>query len=1069
MGIVLSLLTASAWSVPRSPGGDTQAWIAAHPQLSVGVYDSGWPPLEYVEGAQVRGLAPDVLASLAAGLGVTLHYRHYPSWAQVLEAACRGEIDIVMNVAPSSDPARCLAYTGAYADAPLAVVGRPGDLRASDDPDLSGLRVVSEQGFLTQEKIRSRFPRARLMAVPTTLDALRKVAQDQADVFIGNSYVAGHLIQAHGLDNVALLRPSDLPVESLHFGVPLSKAPLVEALDEAMAREPVSLRAERAARWLRVPVWSDPARQALNQAERRALSTPLRLGFAPNAAPLSYADGSGAPSGLASEYLQRLRQAGATLDVEGSHDWFDLREKMRRGRLDAVMGVPTDSHYLGTDWVFSQPFISVPNVIVTGPGSGTVLQMGDLAGKRVLLSDPERLRAQVLQQAPQARILAARSAEQALQRLLDGEAQAYIGNLAIVDRLLRERFPGQLQVAAPAGFDDHLSLAVKREYAPLATRFDRLLQQMGPREREALRNDWLAVEYRSGTDWRTAARWAVPIVLVLLTALLVHALGYWRLRREVAGRRALEQRLADVTRNLPAIVYQMRRTADGTLGFPYVAGDMQALFGIQQEVAMASAAALLDCIDARDRPQVEAAIAHAARDFLPLSLEFRTTAEPSRWVRSQAQPYATDAGTVTWSGYWVDITDAHRQADALAQANAAAEQAADAKARFLATMSHEIRTPMSGVLGMLEILAHSPLQPQQRVHLAEAEQAAQSLRRMLDDILDYAKIDAGALRLDPLPLPLQPLLESLQRQFDEAATRKGLALRLDIDSRLATAHEVDGLRLRQVLGNLLANAIRFTDTGTVLLRVEVLEGSSPSLQDLRLQVIDTGVGMDQGQVRGVFQPFAAGDVPVTRDVGGTGLGLTLCQRLVQLMGGRLLVHSTLGSGTEVDVLLQLPVASDDDIAAALPGPDSVPPLPANLQQARVLVVEDHPTAQAMMAWRLEQLGVAHAVASDGREALQMLAASAQGEAFDLVITDCRMPVMDGYAFTRLLREREQRQGGARLPVVALTASLLEQDLRRCREAGMDEVLTKPLSLAHLRECLLRWLHPTDPPPVVPAG
>lgn len=1054
MGLLLSLLPAMAWSAPLSLGADAKAFIVAHPTLSVGVYDSGWPPFEYIDGGRVQGLAPDVLADLAARLGVGIDYRRYASWPQVLDAACRGEIDLVMNVSPSSAPLRCLAYTGPYAEATLAVVGRPGDLRASEDPDLTGLHVVSEADFLTQPMIRSRFPAARLTAAVDTRDALRMVADARADVFIGNAYVASRLIEEGRLSNVELLRPSDLPLETLHFGVPLAKAALVEALDQALADQPTRQRAELASRWLRVPVWSDPARQALGQAERRALSTPLRTGFAPNAPPLSFAQPDGQPGGLASDYLQRLRQAGATLETETSHDWYDLREKMRSGSIDAVMGVPNDSTYLGTGWVFSQPFISVPNVIVTGPGSGTVLDMDDLSGKRVLLSDPERLRAHVLQQAPQARIVAARSAEQAMQRLLDGEAEAYIGNLAIVDRLLRERFPGQLQVAAPAGFNDELSLAVKREHAPLATRFDRLLQEMGPREREALRNDWLAVEYRGGTDWRLLARWAIPIALILLTALLVHVLGYWRLKREVASRRRLEKRLAEVTHNLPAIVYQMRRSAEGKLGFPYVAGDMQALFGIDASRAMASAQAVLDCIDARDRPAVETAIERAAREFLPLALEFRTTTASSpRWVRSQAQPYATDAGTVTWSGYWVDITEARAQADALADANAAAEQAAEDKARFLATMSHEIRTPMSGVLGMLEMLAHSPLQPQQRTQLADAELAAQSLRQMLDDILDYAKIDAGALHLDPMPLPLRPLLEALQRQFAEPAQRRGSSVRLDIDSRLATAHEVDGLRLRQVLGNLLESAVHATRAGEVVLRVEVLAGSSPSLQELRLQIIDSGAG-SPGDPAQPAAPSAPGDaLAATPLSAGAGLGLTICQHLLTLMGGRLLAHSTADGGTEVDVLLQLPVASDDDLAAMMPGPGSVPPLPAALRQARVLVLEDHPTAQAMMAWRLQQLGVEHAVVGDGREGLQRLASGT----FDMVITDCHMPVMDGYAFTRLLREREQRQGDSRLPVVALTASLLEQDLRRCREVGMDEVLTKPVSLAHLRECLLRWL------------
>lgn len=784
---------------------------------------------------------------------------------------------------------------------------------------------------------------------------------------------------------------------------------------------------------------------------------PLRIGFPPNAPPLSYTDASGQPGGLAGEYARRLREAGTTLSFEPSHDWYDLREKMRAGTIDAVMAVANDSAWLGPDWVFSQPFVTVPNVIVTRSGRGAVRDMKELAGKRVLLSDPERLRAAVLQRAPHARIVAARSAEQALQRLLDGEGQAYIGNRALVDALLRDRFAGQLQVAAPAGFDDALSLAVQRRHAPLALRFDRLLQAMDPHERQALHDDWLTARHRDGIDGRTVMRWGAAIIVALLAGLLVHALGRRRLRREIAARRALQQRLADVTGNLPAVVHQMRRHADGRLGFPYIAGDTLPLFGIDREQVMADAGALLERIHADDRADVEAAIERAARDFLPLVIEFRVPAGAApRWLRTQAQPYASDAGTVAWSGYWVDVTEAHAQAEALVQAKAAAEQAAAAKARFLATMSHEIRTPMSGVLGMLEMLAHSPLQPEQRRHVTEAGRAAQGLRRMLDDILDYAKIDAGALRLDPLPLPLRPLLESLQRQFAPLAAERGLGLRVEIDARLAAAHEVDGLRLRQVLQNLLANAVRFTAGGEVALKVDVLEGSVASLQELRLQVSDTGAGIQPDRLQALSQPLATPSVP-DPGTGGTGLGLAICQRLVVLMGGRLLVRSTPGAGTEVDVLLQLPVASDDDLAATLPGPGSVAPLPETMRAARVLVVEDHPTAQAMMAWRLQQLGVAHAVASDGREALQHLAASS----FDLVVTDCRMPVMDGYAFTRLLREREQRQGDRRLPVVALTASLLEDDLRRCRDAGMDEVLTKPLSLAHLRQCLLRWLRAGD--------
>ncbi|MFT3458047.1 ATP-binding protein [Klebsiella pneumoniae] len=402
----------------------------------------------------------------------------------------------------------------------------------------------------------------------------------------------------------------------------------------------------------------------------------------------------------------------------------------------------------------------------------------------------------------------------------------------------------------------------------------------------------------------------------------------------------------------------------------------------------------------------------------------------------------------------MDVSEARAQADALVTAKAEAEQAAEAKSRFLATMSHEIRTPMSGVLGMLEVLAHSPLDIEQQRILGVIEDSAQMLRQILDDILDYSRLEAGALRLEPVPQPLRPLLESVCRLLSAQASARGLALHVQIDPQLAPAHEVDGVRLRQIVFNLLSNAIKFTAQGEVRLQLEVLGPTSEEgAQPLCLSVTDTGIGIAPEQLQHLFAPFTQAGAYIQRDHGGTGLGLSICQRLVQMMDGELALHSTLGEGTRAEVRLSLVEAGSGDVEALVAEQDQVALLPAPLREARVLVIEDHPTNQAMMAWRLQQLGVPHVIVGDGQQGLDRLSS----ESFDLVITDCRMPVLDGFGFTRLLREREGRTGQPRLAVLALTASVLDDDARRCREAGMDEVLAKPLSLATLRAALLRWL------------
>lgn len=1059
---VLAMATGMQVSAAASPPlpPHQSEWLGRHPTIILGMYDSGWPPFESMQSGKPVGLGYDYLSLLTRQLGVQVQVRMYRDWTEVLEAACRGEVDVVMNITLTADRTRCMVYTRPYAQAPLALVGRPGETRASSDPDLRGLRVVTEREFVTSDEVRSRFPGARRVTAASTTAALAMVGSGEADVYIGNAYVATTLIAERRLTDVSLLRPSDLPPERLHFGVPNAKQPLAEALDMGLAALAETERERLERRWLPTPRWSVQSQVILGNAERRVLATPLRLAFAPNAAPLAFIDSADRPSGVSAEYLRLLRTVGAQLTRVPAHDWFDVREQLRRGEVDAIMGIPNDSNYLGDGWVFSQPFITVPNVVVTASGSASVLGVPDLDGRSILLSDPERLRGYVLQQAPNARIVPARSAELALARLAKGDADAYIGNLAVIDRIVRDHYPAQLQVAAPAGFSDRLSLAVKRQYAPLATTFDRLLLNMSAREHEAIRSDWLSAEYRSDLDWRRIARWAVPLALVLLTALLVHGWGHWRLRSEVTMRRRAEQRLADVTDNLPAIVYQGRRERDGRLSLPYIAGDTEALFGLTAAEAMADESALMARIDERDRASVRQAMESAARDFAPLDMEFRT--RPSgmlRWVRSRALPYDAEDGVLLWSGYWIDVTDARAQADALALAKAAAERATAAKSEFLATMSHEIRTPMSGVLGMVEVLSHTSLDGEQRRIISVIEDSAQMLRQILDDLLDYSKIEAGALSLQPHPVALRALLGNVQQLLAPQAVAKGLELQMQIDDALAAMHLVDGMRLRQIAFNLLSNAIKFTRAGEVGIALEVLDGDADGAQQLRLTVRDTGIGISPEQRERLFAPFVQADAATSRQYGGTGLGLSICQRLVAMMHGTLTLHSVPGEGTRVEVLLTVPVVPVDEQPSAAEEHTQAVPLPAALQQRRILIVEDHPTNQALMGWRMQQLGLPHVLAENGEQALALLARTR----FDLVLTDCRMPVMDGYAMTRRIREQERDRGGARLPVIALTASAMEDDLQRCREAGMDDLLAKPVALGALRQALLQWLPDGDGP------
>jgi two-component system sensor histidine kinase EvgS len=780
LGLVITLVTSAIASPAPAPSLSPRQteWIERNPTILLGLYDSGWPPFEFMHNGRPDGLGYDYLMLLTRQLGVQVKVRMYRDWADVLDAACRGEVDVVMNITLTPDRTRCMVYTGAYADAPLALVGRVGDNRPSADPDLVGLRVVTEQEFLTSGQVRARFPAARQVMAANTRAALAMVAEDKADIYIGNAHVASTLIRQERMNGIALLRPSDLPPERLHFGVPNARQPLAEALDSALATLTTAQREAVYRRWLPPLQWSAQSRLILSEAERRVLATPLRMGYAPNGAPLSFIDAAGEPSGVAGDYLRQLRMVGAQLTRVPAHDWFEVRDQMRRGDVDVVMGMPNDAHYVGDDWVFSQPFVSVPNVIVTPSNSRSVLGLGDLDGRSILLSDPERLRGYVLQYAPRARIVPARGVEQALARLANGDADAYVGNLAMVDRVVRELYPAKLHVAAPAGFSDQLSLAVKRQYAPLATTFDRVLANITPREQAAIRGDWLLAEYRSGLDWRSVARWAVPLSLVLLTGIVVHGWGYWRLRREVGMRRRLEQRLVEVTDNLPAIVYQARRDSDGRITFPYITGDLQTMFGVSASEVMADQTRLAAQIDPRDRDAVSRAMAKAARDFSALDMEFRTSPHGVvRWVRSRALPYVPG--------------------------------------------QHEPRDPHADecVLGLSDLLATTALSDVQRSYVGAIRTSGTALLRLINDILDFSKFEAGRLEVEHAPLHLQSCLDEVLAITRGEAEAKGLPLQLRVAADVPRRVLGDAVRLRQVLVNLVSNAVKFTSRGEVRVTV----------------------------------------------------------------------------------------------------------------------------------------------------------------------------------------------------------------------------------------------------------
>lgn len=380
--------------------------------------------------------------------------------------------------------------------------------------------------------------------------------------------------------------------------------------------------------------------------------------------------------------------------------------------------------------------------------------------------------------------------------------------------------------------------------------------------------------------------------------------------------------------------------------------------------------------------------------------------------------------------------------------------ATQAKSDFLARMSHEIRTPMNSVLGMTYLAMQNSPEPKQKQFLQKIDSAAKNLLAIINDILDFSKMEAGKMSITPYSFKLSGMLRSILELFQITCHEKGILLETDIDPNVPNVLYGDSLRISQICINLISNAIKFTEEGSITLKIALQERTEDSLI-LHFSIADTGIGMDENQLTTIFDSFTQADGSATRRFGGTGLGLAICKLLVGLMDGAIWVESKEGVGSTFNFTITLKEGSSDQINEA----ETENPLKFDtpLLPMHVLLVDDNEINREIAIEILKEMDITCTTATNGSEAVQLY----QSEDFDMILMDIQMPVMDGLTATRLIRKHAEEKGIEVIPIIAMTANAMSGDRQKSLDSGMHDYVAKPIDIAQLRSVLLRWQKTTN--------
>lgn len=1030
---------------------ETRAWLAQNPALRVGVWGEAFPPFDMgYESDKFEGLAADYLGVLRNTLGLAdVQVYRFDSRQSAEHALVAGDVDMLGIYTTHGVRNDDILISAPYLLDRAVIVKRIGD--SAGDLQLKGQRLAffDDQGL--RQRLKIQYPEAIQVPDKSDFNALSALIYGQADAFWSDAASASFLIKSTFYNGAYIAGDAIQPVMNIAFAVSAKNPALLDAVNQTLKSIPLAGRLRITSRWgLPARFTQSPSLLDLSEQEQRWIEqhSKVKVAVGGSYAPFTFYDQHGVFRGLAADLLERISQrSGIQFSMVRTDSVVDMEGMLGDGSVDLIGALGIGEGF-ASNLIFSRPYVVNPQVLASRNARTQFNQVSDFNGHKVAIVAGSALTPWLRRHYPNINLVQVESTVRGTEMLINGEVDGAINTQLVADYFIKNFYPNEISIRTAVGPTvARIGFAARDDQAILISIINKALLDIPPEDLSRMTDRWRShFTHPLASSWTNYRGFVYRALGGAFLCVLLFLIWNRYLRNQINQRQFAEHKLKDqleFTRTLidgsPVALYV--RDHEGSL----LQCNQSYLDFLQTERNVVLGKKLRDTpvMTPHFNERYQEIYERTLLDGDPVfaDMEVLVCGQTYR-IYHWTLPFRNSEGKVIGIiGGWIDLTEREQILQELRQAKDSADSANRSKSVFLASMSHEIRTPMNAIIGLLELIQRRGGDAEQ-VHEAVtvAHESAQALLSLIGDILDLSKIESGAMKPSPRPTDLTKLLNSVFQLFETSAHNKNLEIELIMEVR---HHHIliDALLLKQIVSNLLSNAIKFTDHGSIEIAVfDDVDDPKDGIGHFVIQVTDTGHGLTPSQQLAIFEPFVQTSSGSATQ-GGTGLGLSICRRLADLLNGELQLESEYEMGSTFSFVFDVPLCEGlDTVEAALVAP-------IMQRSLHVLVVDDHAANRLLLCQQLEFAGHRAESAEDGERALHMCKHT--DLAFALIISDCNMPNMDGFEFTRQLREWENEQGLPICPVFGLTANAQIEMVKQCLDAGMNDCLFKPLTLDHL--------------------